>query len=259
MSKFLRQMTALSKKPSDFQKPQPSSGSARAEILAPKAGAATLSTVGSLSTVDNLSTGGKASGVDKLAIDQDGRPVNPALCKPAALVQHGHTPGEHAIYMSLWNLGGTPERRDEFRDVSIGYDKLAALVGGSKRNVQRLTESLLRKLAIQIIRAEDSGIRQGKTYRVYSMTEILRRRREVGYTWVLRNRSAVELVKMSTVDTLPTVDKLPTVVSLPSVGKVTTDTVDSLSTGTVDKLSTPLGTSFLGIKQKRRRQRTTPN
>ena len=152
--------------------------------------------------------------------------------------------------MSLCNLGGTPERRDEFRDVSIGYDKLAALVGGSERNVQRSTESLLRKLAIQIICAEDSGIRQGKMYRVYSMTEILRRRREVGYTWVLRIRSAVELVKMSTVHTLPPVDKLPTAVSLLSVGKATTDTVDSLSTGTVERRSTPLGTSFLGIKQE---------
>ena len=78
-------MTALSKKLSDFQKPQPSSGSARAET-APESRRRHSVYGGSLSTVDNSSTGGKASGVDKLAIDQDGRPVNPALCKPAALV-----------------------------------------------------------------------------------------------------------------------------------------------------------------------------
>jgi hypothetical protein len=157
--------------------------------------------------------------------------------------------GEHAIYTALWNLGGNPDRRDEFRDVTIGYDRLAAVMGGSKRNVQRLVESLLQKYAIQILRAEDSGIRQGKTYRVYSMTEILRRRRDAGYTWVLRNRSAVELIKLSTVVKPPTVDSLTTVGSLPTVDSKTTETVDRLTTETVDRLSTPLGSS-LGTTQE---------
>lgn len=246
MSKFLRQMTALSKKPSDFQEKKPEAiPSSNKTSTVDK-----MSTVGILSTVDKMPAAAEDRTMPgRSAIDLAGHPVNPKLCKPANLVQHGHTAGEHAIYTALWSLGGSPERRDEFRDVTIGYDRLAATVGGSKRNVQRLVESLLQKFAIQILRAEDSGIRQGKTYRVYSMTEILRRRREAGYTWVLRNRSAVELIKVSTVDKMATVDSLSTVATLPTVDSKTTETVDKLTTETVDRLSTPLGSS-LGTTQE---------
>jgi hypothetical protein len=214
-SKFMR-VIALSKTPADFRRP-----------AAPKDEAATvssLSTVDKLTTVDKLSTVDRLTTVGGVAINIDGHSVDPKLCKPATLVQHGHTAGEHAAYMTLWNLGGPPDRKDDFRDVSIGYDRLAAGLAGSKRNIQRLVDSLVRKFAVEILRAENSGTRQGKTYRVYGMTEILRRRKEAGYTYVLRNRSAVELVKMSTVDNM--------------------STVDSLSTVTVDSLSTPLGSSF---------------
>ena len=64
------------------------------------------------------------------------------------------------------------------------------------------------------------------------MAEILRRRKEAGYTSVVRNRSAVTLVRTAS---LTTVDKLTTVDSLSTV------TVDKLTTVTVDSLSTPLG------------------
>jgi hypothetical protein len=50
---------------------------------------------------------------------------------------------------------------------------------------------------LEVLRPENSGIRQGKTYRIYAPAEVLRRRSEAGYLWVLRNRSAVELVKVS--------------------------------------------------------------
>jgi hypothetical protein len=56
------------------------------------------------------------------------------------------------------------------------------------------------QLAIEVLREENSGLRQGKTYRVYGMDEILRRRREAGYVWTFRNRSAVRLVKMTAID-----------------------------------------------------------
>jgi hypothetical protein len=236
MSKFLRQMAALSKKPSDFQRPA-------AAMPGPEPPKAT--TVDKLATVDKVPTVAKVSTVGKLAVTLDGEAVEPARCKPATLVQHGHTSGEHAVYTALWNLGGPPDRKDEYRDVSVGYDKLAAQVSASKRNMQRILDTLRQKLAIEMIRPEVSGLRQGKTYRVYGMGEILRRRREAGYTWAFRNRSGVDLVKMSTVDKLATVGTLPTVASQATVGSLSTETVDTLSTGAVDSLSTPLGT-FLG-------------
>jgi hypothetical protein len=57
-------------------------------------------------------------------------------------------------------------------------------------------KALQRKLAIEVVGTENSGARRGKTYRVYGAAEILRRRREAGYLWRFRDRSAVELVKM---------------------------------------------------------------
>ena len=55
-------------------------------------------------------------------------------------------------------------------------------------------------LALEVLRGENSALRQGKTYRVYGMDEILRRRREAGYVWTFRNRPAVRLVKMTAID-----------------------------------------------------------
>jgi hypothetical protein len=131
------------------------------------------------------------------AFTSAGNPVEPGRCQPATLVEGAHTRAEHALYTALWNLGGPAERADAFREVSIGYDKLAALAGGSKPHVKRLVEALQRKLAIEVVGAENSGARRGKTYHVYGAAEILRRRREAGYRWRFRDRSAVELVKMT--------------------------------------------------------------
>lgn len=226
-SKFLRVM-ALSKTPADFRK-KDLPGAAKTPDIA--AAAAKLSTVDTLATVDNVSTVAKVTTVDKLGVDTEGNAIEASRCRPATLVQHGHTSGEHALYMALWNVGGPPDRKDAYRDVTIGYDKLAAQTRGSKRNVQRLVEILKRKLAIEVLLEEDSGRRQGKTYRIYGMAEVLRRRREAGYSWTFRNRSAVELVKMTTVDKLEPAANSSTVVSLSTVASMSTDTVDSLCAG----------------------------
>jgi hypothetical protein len=103
-----------------------------------------------------------------------------------------------------------------------------------------LAEILKRKLAIEVLREEKSGLRQGKTYRVYGMAEILRRRKEAGYVWIFRNRSAVELVRIFPVDRMATVANLPP------------DTVDKLppsaggSLGSRNEEASPLR-SKLGI------------
>ena len=66
-----------------------------------------------------------------------------------------------------------------------------------------------RKLAIEVVGEENSRIRQGRTYRVYSQAEILRRRREAGYLWCYRNRAAVELVKMTDEAAIPSAQMPP--------------------------------------------------
>ena len=73
-----------------------------------------------------------------------------------------------------------------FRDVSLGYDKVAALIGSSKPNVKGLLEALQRKLAIEVVGEENSRIRQCRTYRVFSQADILRRRRS--RLWVVPGR-----------------------------------------------------------------------
>src|SRR5215831_11381982 len=117
-SKFLR-VIALSKTPADFRKKD-----VPAEVTSADS---TLATVDKVTTVDSLAT------VDKLCVDTEGNTIDASRCKPAVLVQHGHTSGEHAVYVALWNLGGPPDRKDAYRDVTIGYGKLAAQSGGSKR------------------------------------------------------------------------------------------------------------------------------
>jgi hypothetical protein len=149
--------------------------------------------------------------MDKLATDTAGKRLDDtSRCRPAELVEHAHTRAEHALYAALWNFGGSPDHQDPYRDVTIGYDKLAALVRTSKRTVQRLGQSLQRKLAIEVLQPENCGIRQGKTYRVYGTAEVLRRRMEAGYLWSLSNRSAVELVKMTSLNPPATAASLAT-------------------------------------------------
>jgi len=78
------------------------------------------------------------------------------------------------VYTALWNLASPAGAEDSYRDVRIGYDKLATLAGASQRTVHRLTKMLTAKLAIEAVAAEISALRQGKTWRIYGTPEILR-------------------------------------------------------------------------------------
>jgi hypothetical protein len=53
--------------------------------------------------------------------------------------------------------------------------------------------SLEKKLAIDVVAAEDSANREGKQYRVYSNSAIWARRQSAGLLWVRRTRG-VELL-----------------------------------------------------------------
>ena len=83
--------------------------------------------------------------VGTVAIDSSGQSVDPTRCRPSVSPQDAHTRAEHAVYTALWNLGGPAETEDPYRDVSIGYDKLAALARASKGTVHRLTKTLTQK------------------------------------------------------------------------------------------------------------------
>jgi hypothetical protein len=114
--------------------------------------------------------------------------------KRARGVEDGHSLAEQEVYRTLWKIGA-PEGDDPEanRTVRIGYDRLAGLVRLSWVTVKANLRSLERKLAIEVVAAEDSASREGKQYRVYSTNAILARRQSAGLLWVRRTRG-VELL-----------------------------------------------------------------
>jgi hypothetical protein len=109
-------------------------------------------------------------------------------------VEDGHSLAEQEVYRTLWKVGA-PEGDDpeSNRTIRIGYDRLAGLVRLSWVTVKANLRSLEKKLAIEVVAAEDSANREGKQYRVYSNAAIWARRQSAGLLWVRRTRG-VELL-----------------------------------------------------------------
>jgi hypothetical protein len=109
-------------------------------------------------------------------------------------VEDGHSLAEQEVYRTLWKVG-VPEGDDPEanRTIRIGYDRLAGLVRLSWVTVKANLRSLEKKLAIEVVAAEDSANREGKQYRVYSNAAIWARRESAGLLWVRRTRG-VELL-----------------------------------------------------------------
>ena len=104
--------------------------------------------------------------------------------KLARVVEDGHSLAEQEIYRTLWRVGVAETNDPEAnRIVRIGYDRLAALVRLSWVTVKANLRSLEKKLAIDVVAAEDSANREGKQYRVYSNPAIWARRQSAGLLW----------------------------------------------------------------------------
>jgi hypothetical protein len=122
--------------------------------------------------------------------------------KRARGVEDGHSLAEQEVYRTLWQVGA-PEGDDPEanRTIRIGYDRLAGLVRLSWVTVKANLRSLEKKLAIEVVAAEDSASRAGKQYRVYSNAAIWARRQSAGLLWVRRSRGVELLADAS--DTTP--------------------------------------------------------
>ena len=79
---------------------------------------------------------------------------------------------------------------------------MSKLAGMTPRNVRENCFRLIPKLAIEKVQAHSSEQRVGTTYRVFSYTAILRRRREAGLEWVVRNSGGVSFVNTQSGDTV---------------------------------------------------------
>ena len=105
----------------------------------------------------------------------------------ATRVEHAHTAGERIIYEALWR---SAQGDQVSRTIQIGYDRLASLASVNWKTARSCLKSLENKLAVETIQKENSNTRVGKTYRIYSFTAILERRRAAGLEWVEKGRGA---------------------------------------------------------------------
>ncbi len=106
-------------------------------------------------------------------------------------VQDGHSFAEDRLYNSLWNHREARNESDDSKLVTIGWDRMAHAAGMTPRNAKQNCLRLIEKLAAEKILPHNSDQAIGTTYRIYSYKAIVRRRREAGMEWVIRNRGGV--------------------------------------------------------------------
>lgn len=110
--------------------------------------------------------------------------------------QDAHTRAEQHVYERLWQNAHPYD--PESRTITIGFGALAKLAGLSESNARINLRNLIAKLAVEEIAEYNCERSVGRTYRVFSEAEILRRRREAGLVWFMRRTLAVVFVDPAT-------------------------------------------------------------
>lgn len=125
----------------------------------------------------------------------EGEVVDAKCIRPLEFVQNGHTPSEHAVYITMWrmlsNAGSDPDSREGLLPMRL----IAAKVSLSVRNLRRVLHSLMDKLAVDVTEYEDKTKSIPRRYRVWSPKMVVERRRAAGYAYVYRNRNLITLAK----------------------------------------------------------------
>lgn len=104
----------------------------------------------------------------------------------AETMEQGHSAGEQILYMTLWAQGtGNP---DGSRDTEGGLRTLAKVTNSSDKAVKRNLASLEEKLAIKMLRKEDSATRQAKIFRIYPPEKVYQNRLKAGMIWIRRDK-----------------------------------------------------------------------
>ena len=104
----------------------------------------------------------------------------------AVKIQDGHSTGEQLVYQALWNAASA--ETNESRLIRIGYGGLQSLCGLDKTNCKDNIQSLIRKLALEVVSPFSVQRNQGNVYRVFSASAIMKRRKAAGMEWVIRNK-----------------------------------------------------------------------
>lgn len=170
----------------------------------------------------------------------------------ASIAQDGHSSGEQLLYQSLWNAGKT--ETPDTRLIAIGYSGMSALCKLEKSNCKKNIQTLIEKLAIDVIKTYDSATSTGRTFRVYSYKEILRRREAAGMIWVIRTSGVRFVHHEGMPPSYPVGDSpLGPVSDLPPdpLGEMPRDPVSKSNTPPIGEIPTQLG------KDRRKHQITS--
>lgn len=125
----------------------------------------------------------------------DGTVVNGDCIHPYDTVQHAHTASEHLVYTTMWKLLGSRDDEGSSREGKLSLSQLTARISISRRNLRRVLQSLIQKLAIEVTEFEDRAHAIPRSYRVWGFRATIERRRQNGYTHVYRNRNYITLAR----------------------------------------------------------------
>ena len=108
------------------------------------------------------------------------------------LVQDAHSPGEQVLLNTLYRMAKNPrwgraESEGSFL-VSAPLTEIAEQTCMHETNVRANLRTLVDKLAIEIVAAENRRQQSARVYRIFSFKQILERRRSSGLEWVVKNR-----------------------------------------------------------------------
>jgi hypothetical protein len=155
---------------------------------------------------------GRGWWIDAAGTRYDGKRVQRVVSS-----QQSMSLGEERVYLTLWHgaeSDGVSLETKRSKTFSLGYDRIARLVRLNEKSVRLLIPKLIGKKILEIVAAENSADRIGRTYRIFNDEAILDRQRAANLTNVVKRGRAVEFVWPES----PTVGETPTVFGSPTVG-----------------------------------------
>ena len=130
-------------------------------------------------------------------IDATGTHYAPKRVRSVLAAEDSLTLGEERVYQTLWHgreTDGILPESPRSKTFSLGYDRIARLVRLNEKSVRVLMPKLIGKKILEVVKAENSASRIGRTYRIFDGGEILQRQRAANLTHVVKNGRAVEFV-----------------------------------------------------------------
>jgi hypothetical protein len=196
MSKFLRQMEALSKKPSDFTRPQlvdpakPTTvvDSSSTTVVDDKP--TTVVDYPTTTVVDDQPTTVVAGSSDLWRSEGDGPLFPLSRVRPIVRAQDALNRAEESVYDVLW--GAKDQSRDPYRIRQLGYGEVAHAARTTKRNAALIIERLIEKGFVSLEREADK--KSPRQYRVFGYRAAIDNMGGRGRKWVVRSGNGILFV-----------------------------------------------------------------